>query len=365
VKNTFIHFPAHPPEASLARGETCPGGFNFGALQALTRLMSIDKETAASTVAAAAAANTALEEAAKNWDTLSRTNTVMSRTMTHDVWDAMNHMTPMPEESAYVTPRDLQSEQFEAVKAKEKKPRGSLKGEKETVDVPDRRVGALIGKKGSHLRELEGRTGATVTVPKEPRNRSAPKDLQVRTVAVSGTPAAVQAALREIRACVAEDDSRGEDPRSKRGQTTTQIEIWEAQVKWVVGVDGKTVAAIERDSGATISIPKHGWSRTVTVRGDAQSCAAAEHIIECMLPYTKEFYDVPAWKIGSLLGVRGETIKKIEAWSQATISVPRDGDYRTVIICGDKETHVLRAAGEVQAVLDAAKQAPKRGGGWR
>merc|ERR1719199_454086 len=138
----------------------------------------------------------------------------MARTRTHDVWEAMNHMASMPEEVPYATPRD----EFEAVKAKEKKPRGSRTGEKETVDVPDRRVGALIGKKGSNLRELEERTGATVTVPKEPRNRGAPKELQVRTVAVTGAP-------RDPR-LRGGGGRRRAGPRAKRGQTTTTMEIW-------------------------------------------------------------------------------------------------------------------------------------------
>lgn len=268
----------------------------------------------------------------------------------------------MPEEPAWMTPcetpRDLA---FETVKPREKKSRGSVhKADKATVDVLDRRVGALIGKKGAHLRELEERTGATVTVPKEPRNRSAPKDAQVRTVVVAGSPAAVEQAVREIRACVAEDGDR-DGPRSKR-QTSTTFEIWEAQVKWLVGDQGKTAAAIEAMSNATISIPKHGWSRTVTIRGDAEACTNAEYFIEQQLPWTRELYEVPAWKIGSLLGVRGETIRRIEGWSKATISVPREGDLRTVIICGDKEEYVLKAAEEVEAVLASAKQAQKRGG---
>jgi len=348
VKNTFIHYPTELPTMPLARGETCPGslpgGFTLPSLQQaalqLTRLISQNSQLDAAEV--------------------------LSRTNTHEPVVGVSNtqeLSPMPEETAWMTPcetpRDLG---FETVKPREKKPRGSvLKADKATVDVFDRRIGALIGKKGAHLRELEERTGATVTVPKEPRNRNAPKDAQVRTVVVAGPAAAVEKAVREIRACVAEDGER-DGPRAKPRQTSTTIEIWEAQVKWLVGDQGKTVAAIEAMSNATISIPKHGWSRTVTIRGDAEACAEAEYLIETNMPWTREFYEVPGWKIGSLLGVRGETIRRIEGWSGATISVPREGDFRTVIICGDKEADVLKAAEEVEAVLASAKQPPKRGG---
>jgi polyribonucleotide nucleotidyltransferase len=144
----------------------------------------------------------------------------------------------------------------------------------------------------------------------------------------------------------------------KKPKKHTAMEIWEAQVAYVVGDRGRTVNAIEELSGAVISIPKQGWVRQVVIRGEAAARAEAEKMICATLPPTHTL-EVAAAKIGSLLGYRGETIKAIEEWSGATVSVPREGDVRTVVICGPSRTTVDAAKAEVDEVLRTAP-GPKR-----
>lgn len=73
------------------------------------------------------------------------------------------------------------------------------------------------------------------------------------------------------------------------------------------------------------------------------------------LPPT-ETLEVPASKIGSLLGYRGETITRIQEWSGATVSVPREGELRTVVICAPSQASVDAAKSEVDEVLRTSPQ---------
>merc|ERR1719482_735077 len=214
---------------------------------------------------------------------------------------------------------------------------------------------------GATLRRLEQETGAQVSVAKEVRDPGMPSLSpawahlhQVRAVMVQGTPAAVSAAREAIAAAIADELTKVDDAvvHVERKPKTTSIDIWEAQVPWVVGERGKTVRALEELSGTVISVPKQGWKRKVVIRGDEEARAEALHLIEKQLPYTVTL-DVAGAKIGALLGSRGENIQGIQARSWATVSVPREGAMRTVVICGPTQDSIDLALLEVEGALQA------------
>jgi len=314
VKNTFIHVEPVPEASSLlARGETCPAATTF-----------------------------LMQDPAFIMQALSRLATPL-------------HELPgegfIPRLEALNTPCDEPPATVEEEKVKT------------TVDVPAARVGALIGKAGAALRSLEQATGAQVSVAKEARTTAWG---QVRVVTVQGTAEAVSAARDAILAAVADAadvapvDAAVHEERKAKPAKTTSLDIWEAQVSWVVGERGKKVADIEQRSGAVISVPKQGWVRKVVLRGDEEARTAARQLIEDSLPHTVTL-DVPGAKIGALLGYRGETIKSIEAWSKATVSVPREGAMRTVVICGPTQQSVALAQAEVKSALSAKAGEARRG----
>lgn len=162
---------------------------------------------------------------------------------------------------------------------------------------------------------------------------------------------AIAAAVEEIDEVRQAEEKKRTAPKAKQQSV---IEVWEAQVWALVGEKGKTVRAIEELSGARISIPKEGWVRQVVIRGDAASREEAEKLLCASLPITTTL-DVPAWKVGALLGYKGETIREIQEWSHATVSVPRSGDVRTVVITGPTERSVGKAEIEIERVLKDAK----------
>lgn len=305
VKNTFIHVePAAPSVDLLQRGETCPAATTF-LMRALSRLA------------------TPLYE--------------------------------LPGEAGFVTEDYLTPYDEPDSPAPTKVTT--------TVDVPAARVGALIGQRGATLQGIEQATGAQVSVAKEARDPTAPRDLQVRAVTVQGTAEAVSAARDAIFAAVGDPAAVDEAvvhaeraPKAPKPAKTTSLDIWEAQVSWVVGGSGKKVADIEKKSGAVISVPKQGWVRTVVIRGEEEARRHALQLIQGSLPHTVTL-EVPGAKIGALLGYRGENIQKIEQWSTATVSVPRQGAVRTVVICGPSEESVTLAQGEVERALQGSRRA--------
>merc|ERR1719399_624007 len=68
---------------------------------------------------------------------------------------------------------------------------------------------------------------------------------------------------------------------------------------------------------------------------------------------------VRSWQVGSLIGSKGETIADIQERTGARISVPREGEVRTAIICGDTAEVVKEAKALVREALSWAVRPSK------
>lgn len=124
---------------------------------------------------------------------------------------------------------------------------------KEHFTVPSDKVGLLIGKGGSKIREIQQLSGARMEI-EQVDNPSTPN---LRNVTLTGTPTSIASARGMIDSIV------NELPRGPRGNIAPPnpkktIQIPSASVGLVIGKGGDNIRKIIQETGSTIHIEKEG-----------------------------------------------------------------------------------------------------------
>jgi len=128
---------------------------------------------------------------------------------------------------------------------------GSRGEEKEKVEIPQRVVGYLLGKKGGLAKEIQQETGASVLIDQSTST------LGYSTVVLTGTSDQVDSARVRVNASLEKavrahvDGSAG----GSRGSTiNTQVTVEQQWVGWLLGKNGAAMRDIEASTGAKISV---------------------------------------------------------------------------------------------------------------
>ncbi|EXB75634.1 Far upstream element-binding protein 3 [Morus notabilis] len=167
------------------------------------------------------------------------------------------------------------------------------------VEVPNNKVGVLIGKAGDTIRYLQYNSGAKIQIT---RDVEADPNAATRPVEISGTLDNINKAERLISAVIAEADAGGSPSLVARGlaasqvaAATEQIEIQVANEKvgLIIGRGGETIKGLQARSGARIQlIPQHlqegdeSKERTVRVTGDKRQIEIAREMIKEVMNQT-------------------------------------------------------------------------------
>ncbi|XP_065164272.1 insulin-like growth factor 2 mRNA-binding protein 1 isoform X3 [Atheta coriaria] len=150
--------------------------------------------------------------------------------------------------------------------------------------IPNNAVGAIIGTKGSHIRNIIRFSGATVKIA--PLDESKPQDTQTeRRVTIVGSPEAQWKAqylifekMREEGFVAGSDDVR----------LTVEIMVPSSQVGRIIGKGGQNVRELQRVTGSVIKLPEQGTSpqedeTTVHIIGPFFSVQSAQRRIRAMV----------------------------------------------------------------------------------
>jgi len=132
----------------------------------------------------------------------------------------------------------------------------------------------------------------------------------------------------------------------------TTFEIKAREVGALMGPKGATLSAIEKDTGAKVSVSKDGDKRVIAIKGATKQCVARAALLCKDRIAVAEFdriderasvdeavhtVSMDSRDIGALLGKGGETLRKIEKATQARITVPKDdGAVRIITVRGSK-----------------------------
>ncbi|KAF3333406.1 far upstream element-binding protein 2-like protein [Carex littledalei] len=172
-------------------------------------------------------------------------------------------------------------------------------GSSKKIDIPNGRVGVIIGKGGDTIKYLQVQSGAKIQVT---RDMDADPNSPTRTVEIQGTPEQIAKAEELIAEVLAQADAGVSDIVSSRrvggpaqtGGETYQIKIGNNKVGLVIGKGGETIKSMQAKSGARIQvIPLHlppgdtSTERTVYVDGTEEQIEVAKQLLNEILSETR------------------------------------------------------------------------------
>uniref|UniRef100_M4CU82 K Homology domain-containing protein n=1 Tax=Brassica campestris TaxID=3711 RepID=M4CU82_BRACM len=138
---------------------------------------------------------------------------------------------------------------------------GSFTGSTKKIDIPNMRVGVIIGKGGETIKSLQLQSGAKIQVT---RDMDADPNAATRTVDLTGTPDQISRAEELINQVLQEAESGGTvgsgggGSRRMGGADQFVMKIPNNKVGLVIGKGGETIKSMQAQTGARIQvIPLH------------------------------------------------------------------------------------------------------------
>ncbi|KNA21144.1 hypothetical protein SOVF_045860 isoform C [Spinacia oleracea] len=156
------------------------------------------------------------------------------------------------------------------------------------IEVPNGRVGVIIGKAGDTIKNLQIQSGARIQVTRDSEHDP---NLPHRLVELMGNQDQIAKAEQLINEVLAEADSGGPGSVSRRlpgasGSEPCVLKVPNNKVGLVIGKGGETIKNIQSRSGARVQvIPLHlppgdaPMERTVQIDGTAEQIEIAKQMV--------------------------------------------------------------------------------------
>ncbi|GLT93879.1 hypothetical protein SLE2022_116490 [Rubroshorea leprosula] len=166
------------------------------------------------------------------------------------------------------------------------------------IEVPNAKVGVLIGKAGETIRSLQYNSGAKIQIMKD---ADADRDAPTRPVEIVGTLSTIIKAEKLINAVIEEADAGGSPSLVARGLATSQaagavdqieIQVPNEKVGLIIGRGGDTIKGLQTRSGARIQLLQHlpegqlSKEKTVRITGDEKQIEMAREMIKDVMNQT-------------------------------------------------------------------------------
>ncbi|XP_021749932.1 calcium-binding protein P-like [Chenopodium quinoa] len=156
------------------------------------------------------------------------------------------------------------------------------------IEIPNGRVGVIIGKAGDTIKNLQIQSGARIQVTRDSEHDPS---LPHRTVDLMGNPDQIAKAEQLIYEVLAEADAGGPGSVSRRmpgssGSEPYVLKVPNNKVGLVIGKGGETIKNIQTRSGARVQvIPLHlppgdaPMERTVQIDGTSEQIEVAKQMV--------------------------------------------------------------------------------------
>ncbi|KAL3324409.1 hypothetical protein AABB24_038523 [Solanum stoloniferum] len=194
-------------------------------------------------------------------------------------------------------PGDIQEEpsaeppEMEGVQLDQEHPASDDQTIMRKMEVPNNKVGVLIGKSGDTIRYLQYNSGAKIQIM---RDADTDPHAASRPVELIGTLENINKAEKLIKDVIAEADAGGSPALVARGFGTVQavvgeqieIQVPNEKVGLIIGKGGDTIKSLQTRSGARIQLVplpsdgKDSKERTVRVTGDKKQIEMAREMIK-------------------------------------------------------------------------------------
>jgi len=228
---------------------------------------------------------------------------------------------------------------------------------RETMRIPGKLVGLVIGRNGEMIHHLQTDTNAKIQVAPDPPPERAHED---RQVTLTGTPEAVAKAKNIIQSICDE----GKIPfglflKQKQSFPEFVIELMipSEHVGEVIGKDGETIRYLKERSDCKMvliqdGIYEHKDEKPLRITGEREKCEFAQRMVVDLITQ-KELeqhrmnqdvrntieYPVPMESIEFVIGKGGETISKLQEDSQCVVQFKNDvvGSTKIALLTGTQE----------------------------
>ncbi|XP_054818423.1 glutenin, high molecular weight subunit DX5 isoform X1 [Prosopis cineraria] len=164
----------------------------------------------------------------------------------------------------------------------------AYQGTSKKIDIPNGRVGVIIGKGGETIKYLQTQSGAKIQVT---RDMDADPNSPTRMVELMGTPDQIATAEKLINEVLAEAEAGGSGIVARRltGQAGSEqfvMKIPNNKVGLVIGKGGETIKNMQAQTGARIQvIPLHlppgdtSTERTLQIDGTSEQIESAKQLV--------------------------------------------------------------------------------------
>ncbi|KAF8406356.1 hypothetical protein HHK36_008443 [Tetracentron sinense] len=183
-----------------------------------------------------------------------------------------------------------------------------FQGTSKRIDIPNGKVGVIIGKGGETIKYLQLQSGAKIQVTKD---TEADPYSQTRGVDLSGTAEQISRAEQLIKDVIAETDAGSSGPSANHGFNPMQpgteqftMKVPNNKVALLIGKGGETIKNMQSRSGARIQIiPLHpppgdtSTERTVHINGMKEQIELAKELINEVI---SEMPTKSVWRMGNV-----------------------------------------------------------------
>ncbi|CAL5206164.1 unnamed protein product [Lathyrus oleraceus] len=192
-----------------------------------------------------------------------------------------------------VTPTPYESTDFKnQYSAPSSIPSYTHQGSSKKIEIPNGRVGVIIGKGGETIKYLQLQSGAKIQVT---RDMDADPNSPNRLVELTGTSDAIATAEKLINEVLAEAESGGNGLVTRRmtgqgGADEFSMKIPNNKVGLIIGKGGETIKSMQATTGARIQvIPLHlppgdtSTERTLKIEGTSEQIDSAKQLVDSIL----------------------------------------------------------------------------------
>lgn len=211
----------------------------------------------------------------------------------------------------------------------------------EQVMVDAKKIGGIIGPKGSTLHAIQDMHEVKIDTPKD-RDSSGPV-----AVSVTGSADGVAGAIRIIK----ELNTKGYS-KALEGENFNEsaISVKYSYLSELIGKNGSCIRAMQDKTGVKISIPPNNDAKTkvrIGLAGTAEGIVEAKSIMSDIMTYfhsevthpgvIHQTMDVPERMFNMIIGSRGAEIKHIQNNFKVSVHIPNaESTIKEVLVVGHK-----------------------------
>merc|ERR1719356_2230562 len=221
-----------------------------------------------------------------------------------------------------------------------------------TINVPEKRIGIVIGPGGANIKQIQEKTGVTRI------------DTAGGVFTVSGKGPNVQQARDAIDQLI----QKGFCSILYEDFSENYVNVHPSHFPDIIGKGGVIIQAIKKELKVEISIPptpddavKQSKKYKVTLAGSAKQVEEAKEVLNSIIMYTHhelthpgvvhEEMEIDNWSLKYIIGKNGSEMKHIQKNWDVKVSIPRENSTNQKVLIVGEALNVERAKAYVERVL--------------